>query len=92
MRAAARATIAPSELPTTTAGMRFLTSQNEMEVIALKSSLSNEGMFRSGARMRSPSGSSRSRNAATFRPCGDDANPWRYRTFFRPAPPAFRPI
>ena len=49
MRATARATIAPSELPTTTAGRRFLTSQNAMEVIALKSSLSNDGMFRSGA-------------------------------------------
>ena len=78
----ARATIAPSELPTTTAGRCFLTSQNATEVIALKSSLSNDGMFRSGARTRGRRGSSLSRSA-DLPPLRRRSKPWRYSTFFR---------
>jgi hypothetical protein len=75
IRATSRATTAPSELPTTTAGRCFLTSQNATLAITLKSSLSKEGMFKSGAITRKPSGSRAFWRAAALRPRGEEANP-----------------
>jgi len=45
--------------------------------IARKSSLSKEGIFRSGARTRKPRGRRISFRAVTFRPFGDEAKPCR---------------
>jgi hypothetical protein len=50
-------------------------SQRAIRDIKMKSSLSNEGMFRSGATTRKPEVARIPRRASAFRPWGEDAKP-----------------
>jgi len=67
--------MAPSELPTTTAGRCLLISQKDSLAIERKLNRSKDGMFRSGAMIRTPSGARSSPSAAIFLPRGDEAKP-----------------
>jgi DNA-binding phage protein len=60
-----------------TAGRCLFMSQRAIRDIARKSSLSNEGMFRSGATTRKPEVARILRRASAFRPWGEDAKPCR---------------